>query len=342
MYQANVYKIMIGCPSDIIEEIQIAKEVLNHWNDLHSERDKIVLLPLHWSISSYPTMGKHPQKSINEHVVGKSDLLICIFGTKLGTPTDTEISGTVEEIKEHRKAGKDVMAFFKKSVDDITAVEPQQLQKINDFKNSIKNEALWWEFSNADEFKDILFDKLQLYINDNWTGSKSAIEAKNSTFYPIPQIKFSKEEYEILKEWVLGKNGDLIVMGTPGNEHYMLGNKTYSPQDGKDRAEFKDFVNRLKYKGYIEPIGYNIYALNLAAYDYVANQEKGNLANLSKRQQEILQVFADNKVLTIQEISMKTGMSDVAVKSNLTVLQNMGLLVRENGRMGGKWRVKTD
>ena len=265
---------MIGCPSDIKDEIQIAKEVLTHWNDLHSEREKIVLLPLHWSISSYPAMGKQPQKSINEQVVEKSDLLICIFGSKLGTPTDTEISGTVEEIKEHRKSGKDVMVFFKKSVDDITAVDPQQLQKINEYKESIKNEALWCEFSKAEELKDILSAKLQLYINEHWTGSKNVIEDKNSTFYPIPKIKFSEEEYEILKEWVLSKNGDLIVMGTPGNEHYMIGNKTYSPQDGRERAELKDFVERLEYKFFIDRTGINTYALKTAAYDYVDNLEK--------------------------------------------------------------------
>ena len=114
MYQANVYRIMIGSPSDIKEEVQTAIDVLKHWNNLHSEQNKIVLLPLHWSISSYPASGKHPQKLLDKQVVEKSDLLVCVFGAKLGTPTDTEISGTVEEINEHRKAGKDVMMFFKK------------------------------------------------------------------------------------------------------------------------------------------------------------------------------------------------------------------------------------
>ena len=112
MYQANVYRIMIGSPSDIKEEISIAREVLNNWNNLNSEKNRMVLLPIHWFISSYPAMGKHPQKLLNEQLVEKSDLMICIFGTRLGSPTDTEISGTVEEILQERSKLKVVVVIF--------------------------------------------------------------------------------------------------------------------------------------------------------------------------------------------------------------------------------------
>ena len=115
MFPANVYKIMIGAPSDIEEEVSIAMNIIHHWNDINAEKQKTVLLPLHWSISSYPAIGMHPQKAINKQVVSKSDLLICIFGAKLGTPTNDYASGSVEEIEEHLKAGKPVMIFFKNS-----------------------------------------------------------------------------------------------------------------------------------------------------------------------------------------------------------------------------------
>ena len=41
MFQADVYKIMIGAPSDIIEEVDIAINVINHWNYLNSEIQKV-------------------------------------------------------------------------------------------------------------------------------------------------------------------------------------------------------------------------------------------------------------------------------------------------------------
>ena len=191
MYQANVYRIMIGCPSDITEEKEVAFKVLNNWNNLNSEKNRMVLLPIHWYISSYPAMGKHPQKLLNEQLVEKSDLMICIFGTRLGSPTDTEISGTVEEIKEHRKAGKDVMVFFKMSVDDISSVDPRQLQKIKDFKENIKIDVLWQEFSDAKDFEKKLSDVVQLYVNDHWLEESRSADERNGcaeqTSWPAPR-----------------------------------------------------------------------------------------------------------------------------------------------------------
>ena len=270
MYQANVFRIMLGCPSDITEEKEVAFRVLNNWNNLNSEKNRIVLLPIHWSISSYPAMGKHPQKLLNEQLVEKSNLMICIFGTRLGSPTDTEISGTVEEIEEHRKAGKDVMVFFKMSVDDISSVDPQQLQKIKDFKESIKNDVLWQEFSDAKDFEHKLSEKLQLYINDNWKGS-----ATDDTMLSLTQtIEFSDDEKEILMKWTKSRSTYCHKISVKGGVYYIIGDHQYFVNSGKEEAEFDDFIERLMRVGFIELERYNkdgkpVYKLKKAAYDYV-------------------------------------------------------------------------
>ena len=276
MYQANVYRIMIGSPSDIKEEISIAREVLNNWNNLNSEKNRMVLLPIHWSISSYPAMGRHPQKLLNEQLVEKSDLMICIFGTRLGSPTDTEISGTVEEIKEHRKAGKDVMVFFKMSVDDISSVDPQQLQKIKDFKENIKNDVLWQEFSNAIDFEKKLSDALQLYVNDHWLEESRSTDEKNHQ----ERIVFSDKEVEIITRWTQSGDNEGLVFGFEnGCSLFVLGGKQYEVGDGKDMADWEDFMERLLKIGFVEIEKYNshgepVYKLKKAAYDYVENIEK--------------------------------------------------------------------
>lgn len=269
MYQANVYKIMIGSPSDIKEEITIAREVLNNWNNLNSEKNRMVLLPIHWSISSYPVMGKHPQKLLNEQLVEKSDLMICIFGTRLGSPTDTEISGTVEEIKEHRKAGKDVMVFFKNSVDDISSVDLQQLQKIKDFKESIKNDVLWQEFSDVKDFEKKLSDALQLFINSNWLKDSIDNEKEHSE-----EILFSDSEKQILLSWINSRNTNCFQVRTKDGSIYFVGDNEYQVKDGRELAEFEDFLNRLQEAGFIEIDKYNrqgdpVYKPKKAAYDYV-------------------------------------------------------------------------
>lgn len=270
MYQANVYRIMIASPSDIQEEIKGAFSVLNHWNDLHSEKNKMVLLPLHWSISSYPAAGEHPQKLLDKQVVEKSDLLVCIFGVKLGTPTDTEISGTVEEIKEHRKAGKDVMVFFKLSIDNITSVDPQQLQKIKDFKENIKNDVLWCDFSDANDFKQKLTDKLQLYINDHWL--KTIMSSVDEEI--VEEVVFTEKEIEMIKQWSKSTNSSYHRTRTKDGCICCMGNAQFMVKEGKELAEFDNFIDRLIEAGFIGLEQYNrhgepVYRLKKAAYDYV-------------------------------------------------------------------------
>lgn len=184
---------MIGTPSDIKEEVQIAKDVINEWNYVHTELHHKVLLPLHWSISAYPNSGKHPQKIINEQVVDKSDLLICIFGSKLGTPTDTDISGSVEEINEHLKAGKDVMIFFRKNLEIESLDDMQQVEKLLKFKESIKGNALFEEYEK-NSFKSILSQKLQLFLNNTWLNPN--YEPKEIEL-DVVEIKLDKSNLDI-------------------------------------------------------------------------------------------------------------------------------------------------
>ena len=184
---------MIGAPSDIKEEVQIAEDVINEWNYVHTELHHKVLLPLHWSISAYPNSGKHPQKIINEQVVDKSDLLICIFGSKLGTPTDTDISGSVEEINEHLKAGKDVMIFFRKNLEIESLDDMQQVEKLLKFKESIKGNALFEEYEK-NSFKSILSQKLQLFLNNTWLNPN--YEPKEIEL-DVVEIKLDKSNLDI-------------------------------------------------------------------------------------------------------------------------------------------------
>lgn len=195
MYLAKVYKIMIGAPSDIREEIQIAKDVIQKWNSINSEYKRRVLLPLHWSDNAYPEMGIHPQKSINRMVVEKSDLLICIFCSRLGSPTDTHKSGSIEEIDEHIKAGKDVMVFFKKNAPiPRSTSDLEQMKRLLEYKETVRDKLLWWEYDDEGCFEGILKDKLELYINDNWINSdneRGAVAEEGTT------LKLNKSELSI-------------------------------------------------------------------------------------------------------------------------------------------------
>lgn len=167
MFQARVYNIMIGAPSDIKEEIEIARGVIHKWSSINSEKNRVVLLPLHWSENVYPSSGNHPQKIINEQIVSKSDLMICIFATRFGTKTDTSPSGTAEEIEEHIKSGRNVMVFFKEK-SDIKNIDIKQYEKLMYFKEKHKENMCFGTYSDENDFEKTLSDKLQLFLNNTW------------------------------------------------------------------------------------------------------------------------------------------------------------------------------
>lgn len=276
MFQADVYKIMIGAPSDIIEEVDIAINVINHWNYLNSEIQKVVCLPLHWSISSYPEVGRHPQKVINNQVVSKSDLLICVFGSKLGTPTDDYASGSVEEIEEHIKKGKPVMIFFKRVL-DINNCDIEQLTRLRKFKESIGDKALYVDYNDATDFGKILTDKLILCINSIFIKDKVVINGFEWEEIG-DNINLSDFDKERLKVWTSADNPDFFQVHFEGGGCiYGLGAvNQYQVKNSKEKIEWDSFFDKLLSLELIKIKGYDknnnpIYQLKIDAYKYVEN-----------------------------------------------------------------------
>lgn len=168
MYRARVYNVMIGAPSDITDEINVVQTIINEWNQLHSQKEKIMMLPLYWKHSSYPTAGTRPQESLDDQLVAKSDLLISLFGTRIGSPTGDELSGTIEEINLHIKTGKPVMVFFRNSA-DASKIDLDQFTKLMKYKSEIQSSVYWNDFWDNKDFGDLFRKRLQLFINDHWS-----------------------------------------------------------------------------------------------------------------------------------------------------------------------------
>ena len=129
MQRVNV---AIASPGDVDRERDAILKVFTRWNDAH---DHAFLHPVMWEYSSVPTLGDHPQHLLNEQIIERSDLLIAIFWSRLGTPTPTADSGTVEEIREviKRKGPECVMLYFcKRSLP--YDIDPNELARLRKFR----------------------------------------------------------------------------------------------------------------------------------------------------------------------------------------------------------------
>ncbi len=57
MFQANVLNIMIAGPSDVLPEVECIKSAIYEWNEINAPTYNIMLRPIHWSSSSFPSLS---------------------------------------------------------------------------------------------------------------------------------------------------------------------------------------------------------------------------------------------------------------------------------------------
>ena len=162
----RVYRIMIASPSDVTDERKIIKEAMEYWNYRYGLEYQIMFIPLLWEYDSYPAMGDNPQTLLDRQLCDRSDMLVAIFWSKLGTPTTSFPSGTVEEIYEHKDKGKPVFLYFNKAPLSQDH-DPKQFSKLRKFKEGIRDSALYCEYDDKKELKDIFIEQLRTAVKDN-------------------------------------------------------------------------------------------------------------------------------------------------------------------------------
>jgi hypothetical protein len=183
-FSATVFNVLIASPSDVGERQAIA-EALQEWNALNAKDMGNVLLPVMWESHSAPAMGDRPQGIINEQVVKSCDMLIGAFWTRLGSPTGVEDSGTVEEIKWFLKNSKPVMLYYSKAPVDVDNIDTVQLEKLKEFKKSIRDKGIQEHYGSINELKQKLSRQLTIIMRGLSLGpvvnAKVVREAKASS-----------------------------------------------------------------------------------------------------------------------------------------------------------------
>ncbi|MGX9731422.1 hypothetical protein ACWYXO_12430 [Janthinobacterium aestuarii] len=191
-FSATVFNVLIASPSDVPAEREAIAASLHEWNALNSVETGKVLLPVMWESHSAPVMGDRPQGIINDQVVHTCDMLIGAFWTRLGSPTGVEDSGTVEEIKWFLKNNKPVMLYYSKAQPDLDAIDTAQLEKLREFKKSIRDKGIQEQYVFVDELKQKLSRQLTIVMRGMSVGTvvnPSVVkEARASGSSPIDTV----------------------------------------------------------------------------------------------------------------------------------------------------------
>lgn len=247
-YKATIFNIMIASPSDVETERSIIREVIYEWNAIHSHTRKIVLLPVGWETHASPEMGSPPQSIINGQLLSHCDLLVGVFWTKVGTPTERHPSGTVEEIEEHIRAGKPAMLYFSNRPVNPYSRGDEQFNRLESFKKSCANRAFYKEFADNADFKSQFNRDLQLTINQNSLFKLPDDNPQNfnatgpANLLPI----LSQEARTLLEEAANSPHGIITVyQELYGGFRISTTHEIVSCDDVRDVSKWKDALNQL-------------------------------------------------------------------------------------------------
>lgn len=239
---------MIASPSDVAAERAAIRQTLADWNVIHSESRRIVLLPIGWETHSSPQMGQHPQKVLNEQILDRSDLLVGVFWTRIGTPTPTHPSGSVEEIEEHISAGKPVMLYFSNQPVRLDSVDGEQYAKLSDFKASCQERGFFEEYSDIAEFREKFFRQLQLKLNDDpyFAAAESGSQVVEfSASQPV-----LSEEAKLLLAAAAQGDGVIMRLAYLGGTDVQAGGRNFiESNDRRSVAKWEAAVDELEREG---------------------------------------------------------------------------------------------
>lgn len=114
------------------------------------------MLPVRWETHSVPEYGDRPQAILNRHLVAECDILIGAFWTRVGTPTGTSESGTIEEIEQFAKARKPALLYFSSRQIDPDRVDLDQLKRVRELRSRLEQVAIVGQFSSPEQLESRL------------------------------------------------------------------------------------------------------------------------------------------------------------------------------------------
>jgi hypothetical protein len=147
--------VLIASPSDLPDARDAVEKVVLEWNAEHGRKESVFLQPWRWETSAVPVLGAHPQQLINAQGVDDSDIVFALFNARLGSPTPTAVSGTVEEVDRALRMGKPVHLFF--STGQLpNDVDTDQLNALRAFKKDMQDRGLLGEFGDLDQLRRLV------------------------------------------------------------------------------------------------------------------------------------------------------------------------------------------
>lgn len=164
--KATVYRALIASPSDVQEEREATKDVIIQWNAANSRQQGAYIEPVLWETHVGNDLGDGPQEIISDQVLDACDFVIGVFWSRIGTPTDEEAGGAVEEVKKMAfDRGKPAIVSFCERDIPRDRLDVSQLKKLEEFEQECEDAGLYFKYRSVEEFKNQLYQEVSHTMN---------------------------------------------------------------------------------------------------------------------------------------------------------------------------------
>ncbi|MDE6851273.1 MAG: response regulator [Lachnospiraceae bacterium] len=168
----TVYDLLISCPSDVAEYVDMLEQEVLHFNNFFGRFNNVIIRTRHWSKDSYSESGNPPQELLNKQIVDSSDLALAVFWTRFGTPTENYGSGSEEEIERMLAMGKQVFLYFLDKPVCPSQINQDQYKKIQTFMNKHKNKGIFFSVPDEKTLANKFRENLELYFDSITRGAE--------------------------------------------------------------------------------------------------------------------------------------------------------------------------
>jgi hypothetical protein len=271
-YQATVFNVMIASPSDVPDERDMVRDAVLAWNAAHARNRGVILDAVRWETHSHPTMEEPAQAALNKQILRDADLVVGIFGNRIGTPTKDAVSGTVEEVERHLKAGRPAMVYFSDMAMPRERFDPEQWQRLNDYRAECMARGLTQTYASHLEFKDKFREHLAMIMN-RWPQAlaqrpKDDQDPLSWLTIELPDIKqtlrerqrdeLSAEARELLLNAALDSSGKILRSETKDGVEIVTNGKNFVPEgNARASARWTAALNELWPKGLLHVVRFD-------------------------------------------------------------------------------------
>ena len=269
MQNGTFIRVFIASPGDVHLERDEACRVIHNWNAAHSITRSVLIEPVRVETHSHAVQGGHPQDLINSQLLNRCDLLVAILWSRLGTPTNSDLSGTVQEIREfsETKGAERVLIFFCDRAFPSSS-DLDQVQAVRSFKDSIKSEGLYKPYTEVGEFGSLFRHQLDLAMNKIFEGDEFA-----ATAVPVSEddeVVFLPEANTILAAAAMADRPTVMLSKMLSGHELVAGDTDLNiTGDERSEARWEGGLEQLETYGFVKDAGYKqeVFRLTKAGFE---------------------------------------------------------------------------